>query len=88
MLFFGLTGLFLFALGGLTGVVALYLRFVEGAGFRPLLTLVLLLVLLGGLLFAAGLIAELVAGLRAEVEELRRELRGHVRREPPDDDAR
>ena len=88
MLFFGLTGLFLFALGGLTGLVALYLRFVEGAGFRPLLTLVLLLVLLGGLLFAAGLIAELVAGLRAEVEELRREIRGRVRRERPDDDAR
>lgn len=88
MLFFGLTGLFLFALGGLTGLVALYLRFVEGAGFRPLLTLVLLLVLLGGLLFAAGLIAELVAGLRAEVEELRREVRGRTRRELPHDTDR
>ncbi|MFW6089483.1 MAG: glycosyltransferase [Gemmatimonadota bacterium] len=85
MLFFGLTGLFLFALGGLTGLVALYLRFVEGTGFRPLLTLVLLLVLLGGLLFAAGLIAELVAGLRAEVEELRREVRSPDRRETPSD---
>lgn len=81
MLFFGMTGLVLFALGGLTGIVALYLRFVHGAGFRPLLTLVLLLVLLGGLLFVAGLIAELVAGLRAEVEELRRDVRG--RTEPP-----
>ena len=81
MLFFGITGLVLFALGGLTGLIALYLRFVHGVGFRPLLTLVLLLVLLGGLLFAAGLIAELVAGLRAEVEELRRELRAR-----PDDD--
>jgi glycosyltransferase involved in cell wall biosynthesis len=76
MLFFGLTGLALFGLGALTGLVALYLRFVVGVGFRPLLTLVLLLVLLGGLLFVAGLIAELVAGLRAEVEELRREVRG------------
>lgn len=85
MLFFGLTGLFLFALGGLTGLIALYLRFVQGTGFRPLLTLVVLLVLLGGLLFAAGLIAELVAGLRAEVEELRREIRTPVRREPPPD---
>lgn len=75
MLFFGLTGLALFAAGGLVGLVALWLRFVSGVGFRPLLTLVVLLVLLGGLLFAAGLIAELVAGLRAEVEELRREVR-------------
>ncbi len=74
MLFFGLTGFALFALGGITGVVALYLRFVQNAGFRPLLTLVLLLILLGGLLFVAGLIAELVAALRVEVEELRREL--------------
>lgn len=81
MLFFGLTGLALFALGALTGLVALYLRFVAGVGFRPLLTLVLLLVLLGGLLFAAGLIAELVAGLRAEVEALRREVRGEIRNE-------
>lgn len=90
MLFFGLTGMALFALGALTGLVALYLRFVAGVGFRPLLTLVLLLVLLGGLLFVAGLIAELVAGLRAEVEELRREVRGDdgeaeadARRRPP-----
>lgn len=75
MLFFGLTGLALFGLGALTGLVALYLRFVQGTGFRPLLTLVVLLVLLGGLLFVAGLIAELVAGLRAEVEELRRDVR-------------
>ena len=74
MLFFGLTGFALFALGGITGLVALYLRFVVGSGFRPLLTLVLLLVLLGGLLFIAGLIAELIAALRAEVEELRREI--------------
>lgn len=74
MLFFGLTGFGLFALGGVTGLVAVYLRFVVGTGFRPLLTLVVLLVLLGGLLFVAGLIAELIAALRAEVEDLRRDL--------------
>lgn len=88
MLFFGLTGLGLFALGGLTGLVALYLRFVHGQGFRPLLTLVVLLVLLGGLLFVAGLIAELVAGLRAEVEELRREVRASARPRTIRDHAR
>lgn len=76
LMFFGVTGLALFSLGGLVGLLALWLRFVQGAGFRPLLTLVLLLVLLGALLFVAGLVGELVAGLRAEVEDLRRELRG------------
>ena len=75
MLFFGLTGLFMAGLGVLVGIVALFLRYVLDAGFRPLLTLVVFLVLLGGLLFVAGLLAELIAGLRAEVEDLRRELR-------------
>lgn len=76
MLFFGMSGLFLAGVGVVVGLVALFMRFVLGTGFRPLLTLVVFLVLLGGLLFVAGLIAELIAGLRSEVEELRRELRG------------
>lgn len=76
MVFFGLTGLLLLVLGGLTGLVALYLRFGLGQGYRPLLTLVLLLVVVGLLLFAVGFLAELIASLRAEVDELRRESRG------------
>lgn len=76
MLLFGVTGLSLLALGGLTGAVALYLRFGLERGYRPLLTLVVLLVVVGLLLFAVGFLAELIASLRAEVEELRRERRG------------
>ncbi len=75
MLFFGVTGLGLLLLGGLTGAVALWLRFGLGQGYRPLLTLVLLLVVSGLLLFVLGFLAELVASLRAEVEELRRDRR-------------
>jgi glycosyltransferase involved in cell wall biosynthesis len=75
LLFFGTMGLGLITLGALIGLVALWFRFVEGTGFRPLLNLVLLLVLLGGLLFVAGLLGELVAGLRADLEEMRRDLR-------------
>ena len=75
MLFFGLTGILVAGLGVIVGIVALFLRYALGTGFRPLLTLVVFLVLLGGLLFVAGLVAELIAGLRAEVEDLRRELR-------------
>ena len=74
MLFFGLTGIVMMGLGVLVGLAALFLRFVLDTGFRPLLTLVVFLVLLGGLLFVAGLLAELIAGLRAEVEDLRREI--------------
>ena len=75
MLFFGTSGFMLIALGVVVGLVALYLRFVVQAGFRPLLTLVVLLVVLGALLLMAGFVAELVAGLRSEVEELRRDLK-------------
>ncbi len=71
MLLFGVSGLGLFALGGVVGLVAVYLRFVLQQGYRPLLNLVLLLVVVGLLLFAVGFLAELLASVRAEVEELR-----------------
>jgi len=75
LLFFGMTGLALLGLGAITGAIAIYLRFVLGQGYRPLLTLVLLLVLVGLGLFVLGFLAELIAGLRAEVEALRRDMR-------------
>lgn len=75
MLLFGVSGLSLFALGALTGLVALYLRFVLHQGYRPLLNLVMLLIVVGLLLFAVGFIAELIVGLRTEVEALRRDRR-------------
>lgn len=75
MLLFGVSGLSLFALGALTGLVALYLRFVLNQGYRPLLNLVMLLIVVGLLLFAVGFIAELIVGLRTEVEALRRDRR-------------
>ena len=75
LLFFGTSGLALIAAGGLTGIAALVLRFGFGLGFRPLLTLVLLLVVAGLLLFVLGFLAEMMAQLRDELEDLRRERR-------------
>ena len=75
LLFFGMTGIALLGLGAITGAVAIYLRFGLGQGYRPLLTLVLLLVLVGLGLFVLGFLAELIAGLRSEVEGLRRDVR-------------
>ena len=72
MLFFGLTGVFVAGVGVLVGLVALVLRYALGTGFRPLLTLDDILVLLGGLLIEAGLLAELISALRDEVEDLSR----------------
>ena len=75
LLFFGMSGLLLLGLGALTGAIAVYLRFVVGQGYRPLLTLVLLLVVVGLLLFVLGFLAELIAGLRSDVDALRRDVR-------------
>jgi glycosyltransferase involved in cell wall biosynthesis len=70
---------------GLAGAVALILRFGFGQGFRPLLNLVETLVLSGIALFMFGFVAEMIAGLRDELRELRREL--DVIRTPADDPA-
>jgi glycosyltransferase involved in cell wall biosynthesis len=74
MMLFGFTGLVLIAAGFIVGVVAIVMRLM-GQGFRPLLTLVLLLGVVGISLFGFGFVAEMVAALRAEVDELRDSIR-------------
>jgi glycosyltransferase involved in cell wall biosynthesis len=74
MQFFGGSGLVLIALGLVVGLLAVALRLGEWMppfGYRPLLTLVVLLETIGFLLFGFGFIAELIATLRAEVDSLR-----------------
>ena len=73
LILFGFSGMALIVLGFFVGVLAFYLRFVEGLGFRPPLYLVILLETVGFLLVGFGLIAEMVAQLREEVDSLRRE---------------
>lgn len=75
MLFFGVAGAALFAVGFLAGVVALILRFGYGLGFRPLLNLVETMVITGTVLFAAGFVGEMVAGLREELRDTTRRVR-------------
>jgi glycosyltransferase involved in cell wall biosynthesis len=72
LLLFGTAGAVLIVGGLAVGLVAIWLRVVHGVGFRPLLTLVLLLETVGFILFGFGLLAEMVAQVREEVEELRR----------------
>ena len=71
LLLFGTAGAAMAASGVLVGIAAVYLRLVHQVGFRPLLTLVLLLVTVGVTLVGFGLLAEMVAQLRQEVEDLR-----------------
>ena len=70
MLFFGLAGAILFAVGFAAGVAALILRFGFGTGFRPLLNLVEIMIISGIALFGFGFVGEMVAGMREEQREL------------------
>ena len=82
LLLFGATGFGLTALGIVVGLVAIYLRFVHPLlgfapyippfGYRPLLTLVMLLETLGFLLVGVGLVSEQIAQVRNELDDLRR----------------
>ena len=70
LLLFGMLGAGLFALGALTGIVALI--FIHELGVRWLWTLVQTCLVLGSIFFATGLLGEQIAGQRAESRELRR----------------
>jgi glycosyltransferase involved in cell wall biosynthesis len=72
MLFFGVLGGLLFALGFVVGAAALVLRFGYGIGFRPLLDLVMVLVISGIALFGFGFVGEMLAGQREELRSLSR----------------
>jgi glycosyltransferase involved in cell wall biosynthesis len=74
LLLFGMLGAGLFALGFVVGIIAVLYRVIGGVGYRPLLTLVETCLLLGSVFFATGLLGEQIAGQRAEVRELRRQL--------------
>jgi glycosyltransferase involved in cell wall biosynthesis len=74
MQFFGGTGLVLIALGLLVGLVTVGLRIADWMppfGYRPLLTLVALLETVGFIIFGFGFMAELIATLRADLDQLR-----------------
>lgn len=78
MVLFGITGLFMAGLGLLIGLITIVLRVIHlmpPFGFRPLLTLVMMLEVLGVVLFGFGFIAELVAQQQAELDALQRQFR-------------
>jgi glycosyltransferase involved in cell wall biosynthesis len=74
LLLFGMLGAGLFSLGALAGVVALLVYFVAGFGVRSVWTLIQTCLVLGSVFFATGLLAEQIAGERAQLREIRRQL--------------
>jgi glycosyltransferase involved in cell wall biosynthesis len=74
LLLFGMVGAALFVLGVLAGAGALTWLMVTGKGLRAIWTVIQTCLLLGSIFFTAGLLGEMIAGQRAEIAELRREL--------------
>jgi glycosyltransferase involved in cell wall biosynthesis len=74
LLLFGMAGAALFALGFLSGLVALIDRATAVLGVRWGWLLIQTCLILGSVLFATGLLGEQIAGQRAELRELRRQL--------------
>lgn len=86
MLFFGLSGLVMATLGLVVGLGTIALRLLHAMppfGFRPLLYLVILIETLGFLLFGFGLVSEMIAQQRAEIESIRRRLERDPSSPPP-----
>ena len=71
LLYFGVLGTGVLSLGFVAGLVAVILR-LAGHGFRPLLYLVILLVVAGLVLFAAGFLGESLSGISDRLERLER----------------
>ena len=74
LLFFGSSGLIFFGLGVIVGLIAIYLRLVLNQGYRPLLTLVMLLAVSGILFFAMGFLGELLTAIKEDLSSLRAEV--------------
>ena len=74
LLLFGMLGAGLFAIGAISGLLALGVLLVDGVGYRSVWTIITTCLILGSIFFATGLLGEQIAGQRAEVRELRRQL--------------
>jgi glycosyltransferase involved in cell wall biosynthesis len=72
LLLFGMLGAGLFALGVLSGLVALGLLVFAGIGLRWVWTLIQTCLVLGSIFFATGLLGEQIAGIRAQLREVQR----------------
>jgi hypothetical protein len=58
----------------LAGIALVLIRVIGGFGYRPLLDLASLCMIVGTVLFVGGLVGEMIAAQRSELRELRRRL--------------
>jgi len=74
LLAFGMLGAGLFLLGAVSGVIALIVYFVSDIGVRAIWTVITTCLILGSVFFSTGLLGEQIAGQRAQLREIRRQL--------------
>lgn len=77
LLLFGMTGLATAGAGFVVGIITIVLRVAHAMppfGFRPLLYLVIMLEVLGFLMFGFGIMSEMMAQLRSDMDALERRI--------------
>ena len=74
LLAFGMLGAGLFGIGGLSGLIALSVLLTHGVGYRSVWTVITTCLIVGSIFFATGLLGEQIAGQRAQLREIRRQL--------------
>ena len=74
LLLFGMLGAGLFMFGAIAGVVAMGVYFALDIGVRAVWTIIQTCLILGSVFFATGLLGEQIAGERAQLREVRRQL--------------
>ena len=72
LLLFGTSGGILLIAGFIVGLITLYQRFILQHGFRPMLYLVILLIVIGILFFILGFLAESIAAIHEELKSLKK----------------
>jgi glycosyltransferase involved in cell wall biosynthesis len=74
LLLFGMLGAALFAVGALAGLVALGVLIFADVGYRSVWTVITTCLILGSIFFSTGLLGEQIAGQRAQLRDIRRQL--------------
>ena len=74
LLLFGMMGAALLGLGIVAAAVAVFILFAAKVGYRPVWMLIQTCLIIGSIFFAIGINGEQLAGVRAELREVRRQL--------------
>jgi len=74
LLLFGMLGAGIFSIGAIAGLVALAWLAIFRVGIHPVWAVIQVCLIIGSMSFATGLLGEQIAGQRAELREIRRQL--------------